>query len=878
VKMKTKEIRQLFLDHFEADRHVVLPSSSLVPSNDPTLFFTNAGMVQFKDVFLGADKREYKRATTVQRCLRVSGKHNDLENVGQTPRHHTFFEMLGNFSFGDYFKEEAIKNAWQLLTEGYKLDPDRLWVTIYRDDDEAQRIWTEVIEFPPERLQKLGEKDNFWSMGDTGPCGPCSEIHYDHGPAYGDDPNGPAGETDRYVEIWNLVFMQYDRDSQGVLHPLPRPSIDTGMGLERLAAILQGVYSNYDTDIFQAVIQETAELAGIEYGKDDENDMALRVIADHARATAFLIADGVMPSNEGRGYVLRRIARRAIRYGVRLGLKEPFLWKAADVIIEEMGETYPDLLARRAFIKEVAKGEEERFSETLDKGLVILEDAFRSLPAGGKLDGDTVFQLHDTFGFPMDLTRLIAQEKGHGIDSARFVVRMEEQRAAGRANWKGSGEQKIVAELQELSKRYPSRFDGYSEIQSTGNVLAVLDKEGKQVEALLKGQEGRLLVDVTPFYPEGGGQVGDRGWLTADGANVRVLDAQRPAGEAIHHIVKVEEGRVTAGVDIEMRVDRERREDTRRNHTATHLLHAALRSTLGGHVAQKGSLVDSDRLRFDFSHHKAMTRDQVLQIQEQVQSEIFRNVELQTKTCTLEEAKQQGAMALFGEKYGSDVRVVAVPGFSVELCGGTHVPFTGEIGLFHITSESGVSAGVRRIEAITGTGALQHLRRSDALLNETSARLKTKPEQLQETIKKLLEERKTLQKELETARVQLARASAGDLRSQAREINGIQVLAAEFEGDPKALREEADRLRDQLGSAIVVLGSRGKAVKIVAAITKDIAGKRAHAGDLIRHVSRHINGGGGGRPDMAQAGGKNPDGLPDALKAVYEYLEASTMT
>ena len=872
--MKSADIRNTFLKYFQSKGHTSVASSSLIPSNDPTLFFVNAGMVQFKDCFLGNDKRNYSRATSAQKCLRVSGKHNDLENVGVTPRHHTLFEMLGNFSFGDYFKEDAIAFAWEFLTQVLKIDKSKLWITIYEQDDEAEQIWKSIPDVDHSKIQRLGEKDNFWSMGDTGPCGPCTEIHYDHGPKYGDDPNGPAGETDRYVEIWNLVFMQYNRDEQGTLHPLPNPSIDTGMGLERVAAILQGVYSNYDTDAFQDIIQQTAQLANIQYGASKESDVALRVIADHIRAVTFLVADGVMPSNEGRGYVLRRIARRAIRYGVRINLKEPFLYKAAQTVIAQFSSLYPELEERKSFLLEVIKGEEERFAQTLERGLQILEDSFAKNKEKSIISGDTVFTLHDTFGFPMDLTRLIAQERGFTIDEQGFHSRMAQQKAAGRANWKGSGQESISSSIHELAKNNPTTFVGYESLSYTSQIQQILDTDHQPVSTLTQGNKGYILVDKTPFYAEGGGQVGDIGTFQTNEAQGVILDTQKPLGTSFFHQIQVKEGSLSVS-PIKLTVNEQSRANIRRNHTATHLLHSALRNVLGTHVAQKGSLVQSDRLRFDFSHHKPLSNEEKSKIQSLVQKEIFQNTSLDVEECTQEEAKSKGALALFGEKYGDTVRVVSVPGFSTELCGGTHVHSTGEIGAFHIISESGVAAGVRRIEALTGVGAMTYFQQQEQLIRQVSGTLKVPAASIPDNIQKIIDDRKRLEKEVEALQLELAKSKAGDLKDQAREINGVTVLAAEFEGEPKALRSEADRLRDSLGSAVVILGSRKKGVQLIVAVTKDLI-PRFHAGKIIKEVAAVVDGRGGGRPDMAQAGGKAPEKLPQALERAYELFASQS--
>lgn len=734
-------------------------------------------------------------------------------------------------------------------------------------------LWKELTDIPAERIQKLGAKDNFWSMGDTGPCGPCSEIHYDHGPEYGDDPNGPAGESDRYVEIWNLVFMQYNRDSNGVLHPLPNPSIDTGMGLERLTAIKQGVYFNYDTDIFQPVIQSCAKWAGVVYGKDLEVDTALRVIADHTRAVAFLIADSIIPSNEGRGYVLRRIARRAIRYAVKLGLKETFLHRAAKIIINEMSDTYPFLIDKTAFILEVIEAEEVRFRSTLDKGLLILEEAFEDLGENKTLDGNIVFQLHDTFGFPLDLTRLIASEKGFFIDEAGYQKRMKEQKEAGRANWKGSGQTATENNDNHLEGLSATVFLGYTETKTSSKILALLNENGQKVSSLSK--KGFAILNQTPFYAESGGQVGDSGALSAstDGTQIifEVIDTQK-SGQHFLHEVECKTGELTLGSTITAEIDEEARFLSRRNHTATHILHAALRKVLGKHVTQKGSLVTPTRLRFDFAHHKSVSKKELREISLLVQEQIATNKTLDIEVCHIDDAKKKGAMALFGEKYGKEVRVVSISEFSVELCGGIHTPQTGEIGLFSIVSEAGISAGVRRIEALTSAGALSWMEEKIQTLDHISGLLNSPISSLVENIEKNIQQRKDLEKELTQLKKKLAQAKSGDLFTQMKVINGIQIISAEFPGEVDAMREEADRLRNKIGSGVVILGSKQKGVKLIVAVTKDLAGKSVHAGKLIKELAPLIGGGGGGRPDMAQAGGKNPDGLQTALDKAFELL------
>ncbi len=871
--MTSQAIRQRFLQYFAQRGHTIVPSSGLVPANDPSLFFTNAGMVQFKDVFTGVERRPYVRATTSQKVLRVSGKHNDLEAVGRTPRHHTFFEMLGNFSFGDYFKEDAIPFAWELLTRELGIDPDRLWVTVHHSDDEAAAIWAKEVGVRADRIQRLGDKDNFWSMGETGPCGPCSEIFYDHGPSVSTNEGGPATEDDRYVEIWNLVFMQYEQHADGTRTELPKPSIDTGSGLERVAAALQGKYWNYDTDLFAPLIGEVAQLAGIAYGHDQASTMAMRVIADHARAAAFLVADGITPSNEDRGYVLRRILRRAIRYGVNMGLDDAFLYKVSDRVVTSMGEAYPELLERRSFISEIVQTEEARFSETLERGLQLLEKEFGRIDTGGTLPGDVVFKLYDTFGFPVDLTRLIADERSVGVDEAGYHTAMEAQRAAGRAAWKGSGEASVAEVYYRLAEEQGgSIFDGYDRDVATASVTALV-RDGAAVEALATGDAGDLVTAVTPFYAESGGQVGDSGFISTSSARFRVDDVQKGHGGVFLHKGVVIEGVIAVGDEARLEVAADARDRTRLNHTATHLLHAALKTVLGDHVAQKGSLVGPDRLRFDFSHHKPVTDEQLTAIEDLVYAEVLRNTAVETELMDLDAAKAAGAEALFGEKYDQEVRVVNVPGFSLELCGGTHARRTGDIGLFRVVSESGVAAGVRRIEGQTGLGAMRWARARDDAARAAASRLRTPVEDLEGAIERLQGERKRLEKEVDGYKRELARAAAGELADQARDIEGIKVLAAEVPGDASTLRDEADRLRNQLGTGLVVLGSReGGKVVLIAAATPDVAGKRVHAGNVLREVAKLVGGGGGGRPDMAQAGGRFPDKLPEALEQVYTIV------
>jgi len=877
--VKVAEIRQRFLSFFADRGHEVVPSAPLVPFNDPTLFFVNAGMVQFKDVFTGKEQRASRRAASVQKCLRVSGKHNDLENVGRTPRHHTFFEMLGNFSFGDYFKADAIPMAWELCTGDFGMDPNRLWVTVYEEDDEAYDLWLQ-LGFPEARLQRMDAKENYWSMGDTGPCGPCSEIHYDHGPAISPDDRGPAFGSDRYVEIWNLVFMQFEQRAGGQRDPLPNPSIDTGAGLERIAAVLQGVYSNYDTDVFQPLLARGSEISGVAYGANAESDVALRVIADHARATAFLVSDGIMPANEGRGYVLRRLMRRAIRFGVKLGIERPFFHEITATVARQFRDTYPEIDARYGFVDEVVRGEEERFRHTLDRGMKLLEGELEKAGKGGVLPGDVAFTLSDTYGFPLDLTRLIAEEHLATVDEPGFEAALEEQRARGRAAWKGSGERAVADLWFHLAVEHgPTHFTGYADDESPGTVVALVKRtvgadgepDYEVVERLEQDETGFVLLDRTPFYAEAGGQVGDTGELRGGESTFRVEDTL--GAEKLHvHKGTVTAGTLSVGDGVQAVVDAARRNHTRRNHTATHLMHAALRTVLGEHVAQKGSLVAPDRLRFDFSHHKPMTEEEIHRVEDLVNEEILRNVALNTAIEDLESAKASGAMALFGEKYDEQVRVVRIPGFSTELCGGTHCRRTGDIGSFHITSESGIAAGVRRIEAQTGAGAHRWVRSHLDTLNGTAAQLRTSPDNVLPSLQRLQEERKKLERELESARRELAKRAAGDLLSRAREIDGVQVLAAEFDGD---LREQADRLRDQLGTALVILAARrGEKVQLLAAATKDIAGSRVHAGKVIQAIAPLVGGRGGGRPDMAQGGGVDTAGIAAALERAYDVAGA----
>ena len=860
--MTSNELRQAFLDFFRDHDHEVVASSPLVPGNDPTLLFTNAGMVQFKDVFLGSDKRNYNRAATSQRCVRAGGKHNDLENVGYTARHHTFFEMLGNFSFGDYFKRDAIKYAWEFLTGTLGLEPERLWVTVFEEDDEAAEIWLKEMKVDPQRFSRLGEKDNYWSMGDTGPCGPCSEIFYDHGPdVAGGPPGSPDEDGDRYVEIWNLVFMQFDRSADGEMTSLPKPSVDTGMGLERIAAVMQGVHSNYQIDLFAHVIDFAAALLGVK----NDGSSSLNVIADHIRASAFLIVDGVLPGNEGRGYVLRRIVRRAIRHGKKLGTDEPFFHKLVAPLVEEMGQAYPELAKAQAHVAKVLKKEEQRFAETLDQGMEILEASIAKLKSK-EIPGDVVFKLYDTYGFPVDLTADIARERGLTVDQRGFDNAMSGQRDRARAasKFSATGGDAIKTDLE-------TAFSGYEGTEGASEVVALF-ADGKSVDKLSLGEDGGVILSSTPFYAESGGQIGDTGTLVVGDHSFTVVDTQK-SGNAIVHYGSVQAGELCVGDKIDACVDAERRQAIRLNHSATHLMHAALREVLGDHVQQKGSLVAPDRLRFDFSHYESVTDAQLQQIEDIVNDEIRRNVAAETQSMTYDDAIASGAMALFGEKYGDKVRVLNFGDFSIELCGGTHVGRTGDIGVFKITSEGGVASGVRRIEAVTGKGALVWIDANQRMLNELAEILKTQPDQAAAGAVQLLKQNKELQKKLATARHALFTGEASDQEDLIQEIAGIKVLAIRVEAaDASVLREAVDRAKDKLQNAVVVLGTveDGK-VRLAAGVTKNNTG-RIRAGDLIKPVAEQVGGKGGGRPDFAQAGGNNPESLDKALDSVYAWV------
>ncbi|ABC76219.1 alanine--tRNA ligase [Syntrophus aciditrophicus] len=872
------EIRESFLRFFEGKGHTRVSSSSLIPKDDPTLLFTNAGMVQFKNAFLGLEDRGYSRAASCQKCVRAGGKHNDLENVGFTARHHTFFEMLGNFSFGDYFKREAIAWAWEYLTEVIQLPKERLWVTVFQDDDEAYRIWLEEMRIPADRIVRLGEKSNFWMMGETGPCGPCSEIIYDQGEGTGcgrPDCHIECG-CDRYLEIWNLVFTQFDRDEAGILTPLPKPNIDTGMGLERLAAVAQGVKSNYDTDLFAPLLAAISRTTGKPYGKNEEDDVSLRVIADHARSVAFLIGDGILPSNEGRGYVLRRILRRAARHGKLLGLNQPFLHELTPVVIEAMKETYPDLLDKKSYITKVILNEEQRFMETLDAGLKILQEEVSRLKKAGTttIPGDVVFRLYDTFGFPTDLTADIVRRDNLTIDEDGFQRAMEVQREKARESWKGSGEEAISALYQKLSTQGISTvFVGHEGVcNAQSQITALLQKE-ELVDSLAEGEEGELIVAETPFYGEIGGQIGDTGTIEGEDFVFEVLDTRRPLDNLISHVGRVIKGRGRKGDSVNLIVAEDKRRATEANHSATHLLQAAMKTVMGNHIKQSGSLVTAERLRFDFTHFSKIEENELEQIENLANAVIRRNLPVVTRVLPLEEAMKTGATAVFDEKYGEKVRVVRMGDFSMELCGGTHIQRTGDIGFIKIIHESAIAAGVRRIEAVTGREAVNHARRVENELKKAAKLLKVSPFDLGERVEKLIKTQKDQEKEIETLKGRLAAKDSADLLSQAREIRGIRVLTAAVNApDAKTLRDFGDKLRDRLQSGIILIGSKaeGKAM-LLCLVTKDLT-DRYSAGSIIREIAPVVGGKGGGRPDMAQAGGPEPENLERALKHLEEMI------
>jgi alanyl-tRNA synthetase len=870
--MKSSEIRTKFLKFFQERDHAIVPSSPLVPANDPTLLFTNSGMVQFKDVFLGRETRPYKRATTSQRSLRAGGKHNDLENVGYTARHHTFFEMLGNFSFGDYFKRDAIRFAWELLTRIYKLPPEKLWTTVYHEDNEAYDLWTKEIGVPKERCVRIGDKpgspkyqsDNFWQMADTGPCGPCSEIFYDHGPGIAGGPPGSSeADGDRYIEIWNLVFMQFNRDEKGVMTPLPKPCVDTGMGLERIAAVLQGVHSNYDIDLFRDLIRAAAR----ETGTKDLADNSLKVIADHIRACAFLVVDGVIPGNEGRGYVLRRIIRRAIRHGYKLGRKEPFFHRLVPDLSREMGEAYPELPKAKERVAQVLKAEEERFAETLENGMKVLEAALHR--EDRMLDGETVFQLYDTFGFPVDLTADMARERGIMIDHAGFEAAMERQRERARA----AGKFKMEAGVEYSGRA--TDFRGYDTLAVDDARITAIYREGTSVPAIAKGDAAIIVLDKTPFYAESGGQVGDAGELVAASGTFTVSDTQKIQSEVLGHHGVLETGRLAVGDTVVARVDAERRERTMRNHSVTHVMHKALREVLGPHVQQKGSLVDADKTRFDFSHDKPLTDEEIREVELRVNEEVLHNTPTRARIMPMEEARKSGAMMLFGEKYGDEVRVLDI-GSSRELCGGTHVARTGDIGLFRLYSQGAVGAGVRRVEATTGTSAQAMVNNQLKEFYEVAKHLRTPPEagMVERAVVGLLDEKRALEKELARLKSKVAAAQGEDLSSQAVDVKGVKVLAAALDGaDAKTLRETLDQLKGKLKSAAIVLGSAdGGKVSLIAGVTPDLTAK-LKAGELVNYVAQQVGGKGGGRPDMAQAGGTDAAKMPEALGSVRQWVE-----
>lgn len=862
--MTSAELRKAFLDFFVKQGHTAVHSSPVVPANDPTLLFTNAGMVQFKETFLGQEKRDYARATSVQRCIRAGGKHNDLENVGYTARHHTFFEMLGNFSFGDYFKREAIQYAWEFLTKELNLPPEKLWVTVFEEDKEAEDIWLKEMGVSADRFSRCGAKDNFWSMGDTGPCGPCSEIFYDHGESVaGGPPGSPDEDGDRYIEIWNLVFMQFDRSDDGTLTPLPKPSVDTGMGLERLAAVMQHQHNNYDIDLFQAIVKKASELTG----EKDLANSSLRVIADHIRSCAFMIVDGVLPANDGRGYVLRRIIRRAIRHGYKLGQTELFFHELVDVLVQQMGEAYPELVQEQANVERVLKQEEKRFAETLENGMKILEEAFAQL-TGTVVSGEVAFKLYDTYGFPVDLTADVARERHLTVDEVGFAKEMEAQRARARSasNFANQGSLKVDFNV-------PTQFIGYDQDAASAEIQAIF-VDGEQVGSASEGTQAIIVLDQTPFYAESGGQVGDQGSLT-EGMNSFHVDNCQKQGATFLHIGKVTAGTLETGQSMQAHIDVKARRASERNHSATHLLHAALRTVIGTHVGQKGSLVEPDRLRFDFSHFEPISAETCLEIEQLVNQQIMKNAPVEMAEMDIETAKSKGAMALFGEKYGDVVRVVELGEFSIELCGGTHVNSAGEIGPFRILSESGIASGVRRIEAVTGEAAWEAIYESEQRLLEVATQLKADKSQVVTKLSQLVSESKDLEKQFKQLQSKMAASQGDDLANSVVEVNGVKVLAAQLEGaDVNTLRETLDKLKDKLEPAAVVLAAvDGEKVTLVAGVSKAVTNK-IKAGQLVNHVAQQVGGKGGGRPDMAQAGGKNPEKLPEALASVQAWVEA----
>ncbi|MCL2297225.1 MAG: alanine--tRNA ligase [Proteobacteria bacterium] len=870
--MNVSEIRRQFIDYFVANGHTTVASSPLIPANDPTLLFTNAGMVQFKDVFLGLEQRPYQRAVSSQRCVRAGGKHNDLENVGYTARHHTFFEMLGNFSFGDYFKRDAIILAWDLLTKVYQLPQEKLWATVYIDDDEAYDIWANEIKIPKERLIRIGDNkgakyasDNFWQMADVGPCGPCSEIFYDHGEGIvGGPPGSPDAEGDRYVEIWNLVFMQFNRDAQGTLTPLPAPCVDTGMGLERLAAVLQKVHSNYEIDLFQSLIAGAMKATGCK----DNHSPSLRVIADHIRACAFLIVDGVIPGSEGRGYVLRRIIRRAIRHGYKLGQKKPFFYTLVETLAKVMGDAYPELAREQARVAQVLQMEEQRFGETIDNGMKLLDDALKHMQESGAatLNGETAFTLYDTFGFPLDLTSDVCRERGVTVDEAGFDKAMQAQRERARM----ASQFKVGESLAYQGPK--TAFEGYERLEEAAKIIALYN-DGVSVASLKEGECGVVVLDKTPFYAESGGQVGDMGTLGSHVVSFAVQDTQKIQPDVFGHIGEVTKGALNVGDTIQANVDRVARTRTMRNHSATHLMHKALREVLGTHVQQKGSLVNAERTRFDFSHFAPVTAEEIARVEAKVNEEILANVSTQAQVMPFDDALKAGAMALFGEKYGDTVRVLNI-GSSCELCGGTHVNRTGDIGLFKIVAEGGIAAGIRRIEAVAGEGVIEYLNEREQILQRAAGELKVSPGELDVRVAHMSEQMKALEKELARLKSKLAGSQIDGLIDQAVEIGGAKLLAATLEGiDPATLRETLDKLKDKLKSAVIVLATvRDEKVSLIAGVTADLTGK-VKAGELVNFVAQQVGGKGGGRPDMAQAGGTQPEGLAAALQSVRGWVE-----
>ncbi len=873
--MTGKEARRIFIEYFKKHHHQVVRSSSLVPQDDPTLLFTNAGMVQFKRVFTGDEKRDYNRAVTSQKCVRAGGKHNDLENVGYTARHHTFFEMLGNFSFGDYFKENALEFGWDLLTNGYGLDPSKLWVSVYLDDDEAYKLWRDHIGVPEERIVRLGEADNFWSMGDTGPCGPCSEIHIDRGEAFGcGSPDCAVGcECDRYLELWNLVFMQFERDENGTMTPLPRPSIDTGLGLERIVSVLQNVPTNYDTDLFIPIMETVEKLTGKKKTDSREIEVAMKVIADHSRASAFLISDGILPSNEGRGYVLRRIMRRAIRYGRHIGLTKPFLHETVTTVFEIMDEAYPELKESSAFILNVVKNEEIKFSETLDMGLKLLRSTIEELEAENKkeIPGNLIFMLYDTYGFPVDIITDVIKDTNITLDMDGYEAAMADQRARSKSSKTFAGVGDAYKELTSTGVR--TGFTGYDGLELRSQVL-LLVKGGEKVNVVAAGDTVEIVTEKTPFYAEAGGQAGDAGWIQGENGRVKIHNTiADPSGLRIHQGV-VEEGTMGAEKEVVLTVDKERRDLTAQNHSATHLLHAALRSVLGDHVKQSGSLVTSDRLRFDFTHFSAISHEELQAIEKKVNGYIRKNAALSTTEMSMDEAVKSGATALFEEKYGDRVRVVSMGNFSRELCGGTHTDRTGSIGFFTIVSEAGIASGIRRIEALTGPKALDHVHQSMALIRNVAAAVKSSREDLLSKVETLVADKKAADKEIVSLKAKIASKSVDDMEDDIRLINGVKVLAKKVEVEnPSQMRDLADKFKLKIGSGVVLLGaeSNGKAL-LICVVTKDMT-KQFHAGNIVKKAAAIVGGGGGGRPDMAQAGGSTPEHLAKALESVYTVAQ-----